>query len=196
MEENTNTGVVQEAGQAAVQGPAMQEPVAAEPATGPEAGPQAEPDETQARAEKIANRIVARKLSEAGFTKKGDLEAFREWQEAQKSPEQKESEEVARLREELAAANEKATMLDRRQAVMEAKVDPSFTDFVVYTAGKAVDEDNDFATALSAFLEANPQYTAKHEYRQTPPFASGTGTAPVTGEIDEYAKRVAKYRAL
>ena len=46
----------------------------------------------------------------------------------------------------------------RREAVLKANVDPSFTDFVTYSVSQQLGESGDFNAKLTEFLTANPQY--------------------------------------
>lgn len=136
------------------------EPPADPPADSPPASdpPPAEPDkDLQAEAQKIADAIVAKKLK--GMPSKEDLKAFREWQEQQKTPEQKEeSEELAKAKREAEKYKAQAQAYERERAAVKAGVSPEYAEFVAFAAGRQVDDDTDFDTALAAYLKENPQY--------------------------------------
>lgn len=113
-------------------------------------------DNVNATAEKMANAIVAKKLK--GMPSKEELTAFRAWQESQKTPEQKESEEITRLRNEAAENAAKVQAYERKDAVLVAGVSPAYAEYVAFEAGKLVTDGTDFKTALGSFIKANPQF--------------------------------------
>lgn len=127
------------------------------PADPPPADPPAEPSvDPQAEAQKIADAIVAKKLK--GMPSKEELKAFREWQEQQKSPEQKENEELAKVKREAEEYKAKAQAYEHERAVIKAGVAPEYAEFIAFAVGKQLDDDTDFDVALTAYLKENPQY--------------------------------------
>lgn len=138
----------------------------------------------QAEAQKMADAIVAKKLKSMGMPSKEDAAAFKEWLEKQKTPEQKESEELARLKREAEEYKAKATAYENEKAVIGAGVPAEFAEFVAYKVGQKVTEDTDFDTALKAFVKDNPQYKG-----QTAPRKTGLSLGGGSGEqLDDVEK--------
>lgn len=115
-----------------------------------------EADTVAEEAQKRADAMLAKKLK--GMPKKEELDEFRKWKDSQKTPEQKESEELQRLRNESAEKDAKLLAYEHKEVATKAGIAPEFADFVVFEAGKGVTETIDFDTALAAYLKANPQY--------------------------------------
>lgn len=124
-------------------------------------------EEVQKKAESIARSLVAKKLKEAGFTKKGDLDAFKKWQESQMTPEQKESAALLAAQEQANEYKAKLDALERREAVRAAGVSPDYVDFVAFEAGKSVDDVTDFGAALKKYIGENAQFTAQPTPKNT-----------------------------
>lgn len=61
----------------------------------------------------------------------------------------------------------------RREAVLKANVDPSFTDFVTYSVSQQLGESGDFNAKLTEFLTANPQYVRQAAAQPQQPGAWG-----------------------
>lgn len=149
--------------------------------------PQTETVDVQAQAQKIADAMVAKKLK--AMPTKDELKAFKDWQEAQKTPEQKENEELLKLKQEAESYKAKAMAYENEKTVIKSGVSTDFAEFVAYQAGKSVTDEVDFGTALKAYLVANPQYTKE----QTQPFKSGLpqgqGQTKVGGVEEAFLKK-------
>lgn len=123
-----------------------------EPAKTPEA-------EADIEIQRRADALVAKRLK--GMPSKDELAAFRKWQDEQKTPEQKESEELAKVKREAEEYRQKLTAFENEKKVLQKGVSPAFAEFVAFSVGKAVTDDTDFDTALASFVKANPQYAEK-----------------------------------
>ncbi|MDL2293203.1 hypothetical protein LJC60_01075 [Ruminococcaceae bacterium OttesenSCG-928-D13] len=134
------------------------------PADG-DAGDNDPPADPKAEAQKMADAIVAKKMK--GMPSKEDLAAFKEWKESQKTPEQKESEEVQRLRQEAQEAAAKVMAYERKDSVIGSGVSPTYADFVAFEVGKLVTDDTDFAAALAGYVKANPQFKGQPAPQRT-----------------------------
>lgn len=148
------------------------------PSDPPPANPPADPSpDLQAEAQKIADAMVAKKLK--GMPTKEELKAFRDWQEQQKTPEQKENEELARVKREAEEYKSKAQTYERERAVIKSGVAPEFAEYVAFAAGKRVDDNIDFDTALAAYLKENSQYKG-----EAPPVRTGLPQGPGAKALD------------
>lgn len=126
---------------------------------------QAEID-VKAEAQKIADAMVAKKMK--GMPTKEELKAFKDWQESQKTAEQKQAEKEAEYQKTLNELN----TLKQTNAVLEAGVNKDDADYVLFKVGKM---EGDFEENLAKFLKDNPKYL-KQELEITEPKATG---APV-----------------
>lgn len=123
--------------------------------------------DVKAEAQKIADAMVAKKMK--GMPSKEELKAFKEWQESQKTAEQKQAEKEAEYQKTLNELN----TLKQTNAVLESGVNKDDADYVLFKVSKM--EGEDFEENLAKFLKDNPKYL-KQELETTEPKATG---APV-----------------
>ena len=122
--------------------------------------------DVKAEAQKIADAMLAKKMK--GMPSKEELKAFKNWQESQKTAEQKQAEKEAEYQKTLNELN----TLKQTNAVLEAGVNKDDADYVLFKVSKM---EGDFDENLAKFLKDNPKYLEK-ELTQTEPKATG---APV-----------------
>lgn len=133
---------------------------------------QAEID-VKAEAQKIADAMVAKKMK--GMPTKEELKAFKDWQESQKTAEQKQAEKEAEYQKTL---NELKT-LKQTNAVLEAGVNKDDADYVLFKVSKM---EGDFEENLAKFLKDNPKYL-KQEL-ETEPKATGAPVRTISSNND------------
>ena len=109
---------------------------------------QAEID-VKAEAQKIADAMVAKKMK--GMPTKEELKAFKDWQESQKTAEQKQAEKDAEYKKAL----EELNTLKQTNAILEAGVNKDDADYVLFKVGKM---EGEFEENLAKFLKDNPKY--------------------------------------
>lgn len=114
--------------------------------------------DVKAEAQRIADGMVAKKMK--GMPSKEELKAFREWQETQKTAEQKQAEKEAEYQKTLA---EKEEVVRENQA-FKAGVNSDDVEYVVFKVSKM---DGDFEENLKDFLKENPKYLEKQEEQET-----------------------------
>ena len=123
--------------------------------------------DVKAEAQKIADAMVAKKMK--GMPSKEELKAFKDWQESQKTAEQKQAEKDAEYKEK----DTKISELEKENAVLKAGVtDVDDVDYILFKVGKM---EGEFEENLAKFLKDNPKYLEK-ELERTEPKATG---APV-----------------
>lgn len=122
--------------------------------------------DVKAEAQKIADAMVAKKMK--GMPSKEELKAFKEWQESQKTAEQKQAEKDAEYQKTLNELN----TLKQTNAILEAGVNKEDADYVHFKVSKM---EGEFEENLAKFLKDNPKYL-KQELEQTESKATG---APV-----------------
>lgn len=149
---------------------ATQQPGQQDPTTQPAAGAQQQPAD-DAEVQRRADAIVAKKLK--GMPSKEEVKAFREWQESQKTPEQKESEALRTAQGEAAQLKTQLEQFQRRDSVIDAGVPAQYAKFVAFEAGQMVTDEVDFEAALAGYLKRNPQYKGE------------AGRPPVTTQLPQ-----------
>lgn len=122
--------------------------------------------DVKAEAQKMADAMLAKKMK--GMPSKEELKAFKQWQESQKTAEQKQAEKEAEYQKTLNELN----TLKQTNAVLEAGVNKDDADYVLFKVGKM---EGEFDENLAKFLKDNPKYL-KQELETTEPKATG---APV-----------------
>lgn len=96
-----------------------------------------------------------------------DVTKYKEWQESQKTTEQKQAEKETEYQKTL---SEKESLV-QENLVLKAGVNIDDVDYVVFKVSK---KEGDFEENLKEFLEENPKYTQKEEHEETEPKATGT----------------------
>lgn len=134
---------------------------------------QAEID-VKAEAQKIADAMVAKKMK--NMPSKEDLKAFKEWQESQKTAEQKQAEKEAEYQKTLNELN----TLKQTNAVLEAGVNKEDADYVLFKVGKM---EGEFDENLAKFLKDNPKYLER-ELKTTETKATGAPVRTISSKND------------
>ncbi len=134
---------------------------------------QAEID-VKAEAQKIADAMVAKKMK--GMPSKEELKAFKDWQESQKTAEQKQAEKDAEYQKTLNELN----TLKQTNAVLSAGVNRDDADYVLFKVSKM---EGEFEENLAKFLKDNPKYL-KQELETTEPKATGAPVKSISSKND------------
>lgn len=124
------------------------------------------------------NKIVQDRLDKEKkkMPSKEELKAFKEWQESQKTAEQKQAEKDAEYQKTLNELN----TLKRTNAVLEAGVNKYDADYVLFKVGKM---EGEFDENLAKFLKDNPKYL-KQELETTEPKATGAPVKSISSNND------------
>ena len=124
------------------------------------------------------NKIVQDRLDKEKkkMPSKEELKAFKEWQESQKTAEQKQAEKDAEYQKTLNELN----TLKRTNAVLEAGVNKDDADYVLFKVGKM---EGEFDENLAKFLKDNPKYL-KQELETTEPKATGAPVRTISSGND------------
>ena len=129
--------------------------------------------DVKAEAQKIADAMLAKKMK--GMPSKEELKAFKNWQESQKTAEQKQAEKEAEYQKTLNELN----TLKQTNAVLEAGVNKDDADYVLFKVSKM---EGDFEENLTKFLKDNPKYLKQVE--TTEPKATGTSVKSISSKND------------
>ena len=120
---------------------------------------------TQAEVNELIRARLERERK--GQPTKDELTAFRNWQNSQKTAEQKAADDLKAAQDAQSAAEQKAADLEAMFAAMKAGVSPEAAEDVVALAKLKVSDDMPLSAAITEVLKKYPQ------------FCSGTA-APVT----------------
>lgn len=120
---------------------------------------------TQEEVNSFLKKETAKALK--GMPSKEELKAFKEWQETQKTAEQKQAEKETEYQK---ALTEKESILQENK-VLKAGVNIDDVDYVVYKVSKM---EGDFEENLAEFLKNNPKYL-KQEQEQEESKGTSTG---------------------
>ena len=130
--------------------------------------------DVKTEAQKIADAMVAKKMK--NMPSKEELKAFKDWQESQKTAEQKQAEKDAEYQKTLNELN----TLKQTNAVLSAGVNKDDVDYVVFKVGKM---EGEFEENLAKFLKDNPKYL-KQELETTEPKATGAPVRTISSNND------------
>lgn len=130
--------------------------------------------DVKAEAQKIADAMLAKKMK--GMPSKEELKAFRDWQESQKTAEQKQAEKEAEYQKTLNELN----TLKQTNAVLSAGVNKDDADYVLFKVSKM---EGEFDENLAKFLKDNPKYLEK-ELETTEPKATGAPVKSISSNND------------
>ena len=130
--------------------------------------------DVKAEAQKIADAMLAKKMK--GMPSKEELKAFKEWQESQKTAEQKQAEKDAEYQKTLNELN----TLKQTNAILEAGVNKDDADYVLFKVSKM---EGEFEENLAKFLKDNPKYL-KQELEQTESKATGAPVRTINSKND------------
>lgn len=124
------------------------------------------------------NKIVQERLDKEKkkMPSKEELKAFKDWQESQKTAEQKQAEKDAEYQKTLNELN----TLKQTNAILEAGVNKDDADYVLFKVSKM---EGEFDENLTKFLKDNPKYL-KQELETTEPKATGTPVKSISSNSD------------
>jgi len=103
-----------------------------------------------------------------GMPSKEELKAFKEWQETQKTAEQKQAEKETEYQKTL---SEKESLIQENQ-VLKSGVNIDDVDYVVFKVSKM---EGEFEENLSEFLKNNPKYLKQDQEQEEETKSTSTG---------------------
>ena len=124
------------------------------------------------------NKIVQERLDKEKkkMPSKEELKAFKDWQESQKTAEQKQAEKDAEYQKTLDELN----TLKQTNAILEAGVNKDDADYVLFKVGKM---EGEFEENLAKFLKDNPKYL-KQELETIETKATGAPVRTISSKND------------
>ena len=124
------------------------------------------------------NKIVQERLDKEKkkMPSKEELKAFKDWQESQKTAEQKQAEKEAEYQKTLNELN----TLKQTNAVLSVGVNKDDADYVLFKVSKM---DGEFEENLAKFLKDNPKYLEK-ELETTELKATGAPVRTISSKND------------
>ncbi len=139
--------------------------------------------DVKAEAQKIADAMVAKKMK--GMPTKEELKAFKDWQETQKTAEQKQSEKETEYQKALS----KNESLEHENKVLKAGVNVDDVDYVVFKVSKM---EGDFEENLEEFLKDNSKYKQSQESEENKSISNGVHTQKQTTNQDSGVMAILK----
>lgn len=119
------------------------------------------------------DKIVKERLKK--MPSKDELRAFKDWQETQKTAEQKQAEKETEYQKTL---SEKES-LAQENLVLKSGVNIDDVDYVVFKVSK---KEGDFEDNLQEFLKENPKYLKNEQYDVTELKATGTPVKAISSK--------------
>ena len=118
------------------------------------------------KAQKLADGMLKKKMK--GMPSKEELKAFKDWQETQKTAEQKQTEKEVEYQKAMA---EKENVLQENKA-LKAGVNTDDVDYVVFKVSKM---EGEFDDNLIEFLKDNPKYLKQNQEQEDESKGTSTG---------------------
>ena len=140
-------------------------------------GTQANENKVEGKAEKTYTQAdfnaMDKKLKEKYEKKYSgiDIAKYKEWEESQKTAEQKQAEKEAEYLEK----DKKIVLLENKLKLKDANVSKEYEDYVLF---KVSNMDGEFEDNLGQFLKENPKYIQGEEI--TEPKATGTSVKSIS----------------
>lgn len=142
---------------------------------------------TQEELDKIVKERVARAKKDQ--PPKEELEAFKQWQESQKTEEEKKNEALTNAEKARLAAEEKALALEAKVTCLSKGVNANSVDDVVILAKAMVNDDLTMEQAIDKVLEKYPSFKGEQQQEQNQSgFKIGAGASGQKGNNDALAK--------
>lgn len=145
-----------------------------------------------ARESKTAQEKLLKKLGIEDFdTAKDGLEKFREWQESQKTEQEKQAETLKNLETEKGSLSSENETLKAQLSAMKAGVTTESIEDVVVLAKTLVNDDTDMDAAIAKVVEKYPQFASVQQEEESgdpkPKFSNGQHQKQDLTEAEKWA---------
>lgn len=151
-------------------------------------------DDVNNVAAKEAKKAQEKLLKQLGIddfdNAKDGMAKFKEWQESQKTEQQKQVERLQELETNYSTASEENAGLKAQISAMKAGVKADSVEDVVVLAQRLVNDDTDMDTAIKQVVERYPQFGAEQQKEEGPPkptFSNGDHQKKSETEADKWA---------
>lgn len=115
---------------------------------------------------------------------------FKEWQDSQKTEQEKQAERLQELEANYSTASEENNGLKAQISAMKAGVKADSVEDVVVLAQRLVNDDTDMDTAIKQVVERYPQFGAEQQKEEGPPkptFSNGDHQKKTETDADKWA---------
>jgi hypothetical protein len=143
--------------------------------------------DVKAEAQKIADAMVARKLK--GMPTKEEIKAFKEWQDSQKTEEQKTNDKISEAEKAKTAAELRAVELEAKVSALSQGVKSDSVDDVVALAQRLVTDDVTVEDAIKQVVKKYPQFASETTKESKPNVTTSTQTSQNTDTDDAALRR-------
>lgn len=150
-----------------------------------------------AKEKKKATEKILKDLGIEDFENaKEGLQKFKEWQESQKTEQEKQAEILQTLEKEKNTLAEENNNLKTQLAALKAGVKAESVEDVVVLAQKYVSDEVDIDKAIQLVLEKYPHFKAQQEpqQEQKPTFTTGQHQTSSSTSNDPFTAKLAKYQ--
>lgn len=150
-----------------------------------------------AKEKKKATEKILKDLGIEDFENaKEGLQKFKEWQDSQKTEQEKQAELLQTLEQEKSTLAKENEDLKTQLAALKADVKAESVEDVVVLAHKYVSDEVDIDKAIQMVLEKYPHFKKQQESQQEqkPQFTTGQHQTSGSGNNDPFAAKLAKYQ--
>lgn len=128
--------------------------------------------DTKTFTQEEVNAMIAKEKKKMPTTE--EMKAFKEWQEAQKTAEQKQKDELVKMQNLENDNNFKTQIVE----IMKRGITYDDAEFIQFKVGKM---EGDFSDNLEEYLKNNPKYTTKEDGKKTATTTGFSQTRTNTG---------------
>ncbi|WP_054704733.1 hypothetical protein [Bacillus sp. JCM 19041] len=169
---------------------------------GQEQPPTQQQEETKTFSQDDVNNVAAKEakkaqeklLKQLGIDNfdnaKDGMAKFKEWQDSQKTEQEKQAERLQELEANYSTASEENNGLKAQISAMKAGVKADSVEDVVVLAQRLVNDDTDMDTAIKQVVERYPQFGAEQQKEEGPPkptFSNGDHQKKTETDADKWA---------
>ena len=149
-------------------------------------GVQAEKTFTQKELDDIVKQRVER--AKKGMPSADELKAFHEWQDSQKTAEQRTNDLINEAKNAQSAAEKRAEAAEAKYTALSLKVRPDAVDDVITLAMSKVSDDTDIESAIKAVIKKHPHFAEQEEDKPSsgiPRYTGPAGSGTVVSSSDD-----------
>lgn len=143
---------------------------------------------TQADVDKLIKERLAREKK--GQPSKEDLKAFKEWQDNQKTNEQKNAEKITEAETKVKEAEARANALEAKVSALSKGVKADSVDDVVTLAKAMVDDDTPIDKAIDKVLKKYPSFKGGEEQTGKGFRVGSSGGKGASKDTDDELKKI------
>ena len=141
---------------------------------------------TQKELDDIVKQRVER--AKKGMPNADELKAFHEWQDSQKTAEQRTNDLINEAKNAQSAAEKRAEAAEAKYTALSLKVRADAVDDVITLAMSKVNDETDIESAIKAVIKKHPHFAVQEEDKPTsgiPRYTGPAGSGTVVSGSDD-----------